>query len=684
MAFLYPQFLWLMFAVILPIVIHLFNFHRFKRVFFTNVSILKDLATVSKKQNKIKERLLLLFRCLTIILLSLLFSQPYIKKSSTQLANTESNAVVVVLDNSFSMQNIADKGSMLETAKTKAEDILKEYSDNDVFCLLTMDMEGRHKHFVSKQEFMNFLKDVEISSTSFPYSKLVNSAHNLLSYRNEKSKRLFFISDFQENAFDEQNFKRDTNIVDVFLPLEAKNLDNIYIDTVYLDRNIYQKGQKANINISVKNISEQDVKDVPLKLYIDDVQQSIANVSIPKNSSISVPMTFVIQKNGTLKGNVSVLDNPIVYDDDFYFTLNIKDKIGVLCLNGEGENKYINRLFANSEEVSLQNMNETEIDFSKFANNNLIILNSLQNISLGLAKELVNFRNNNGSILIIPPKKMNLQSYNSALEEMKMPTYSSLVERENTVVVLNDKNDLYKSVFTSVTDNMELPRTKKYYKISTTTNRSMAPIMTFANRDVFLLESPSNTGKAFMFAVPFDESYSDFTSQTIFVPTLWNMVLYAQNLANPFVFMSDNAFIDLSLYTENLDKETITLKKENNSQGVIPQMLRENNRLGFKLNNQIKQDGIYFIFDGEKSLGALAVNYPRVESDLRFMNSVQLRKKLENTGFKDAKVFNDRKMISTYFAQSKKGFDFTYLLLILVLLSIFVESFILWQIKKKQ
>lgn len=66
------------------------------------------------------------------------------------------NAVVVVLDNSFSMQNVAEKGSMLETAKAKTEEILKEYSDNDVFCLLTMDMEGKHKHFVTKQSFMEF------------------------------------------------------------------------------------------------------------------------------------------------------------------------------------------------------------------------------------------------------------------------------------------------------------------------------------------------------------------------------------------------------------------------------------------------------------------------------------------------------------------------------------------------
>jgi len=42
MQFLYPSFLWALLALAIPIIIHLFYFRRFKKVFFTNVKFLKE------------------------------------------------------------------------------------------------------------------------------------------------------------------------------------------------------------------------------------------------------------------------------------------------------------------------------------------------------------------------------------------------------------------------------------------------------------------------------------------------------------------------------------------------------------------------------------------------------------------------------------------------------------------
>ena len=224
MGFLHPWFLLLGLGIIIPIAVHLFNFHRFKQVLFTNVKFLQSIATESKKQNKLLERLLLLMRCLTVLFLALLFAQPYIKNQENKLVNEGNNAVVIVLDNSFSMQNVTSDGTLLASAKAKAQEIVNEYSDNDVFCLLTSDLEGKHKHFVSKQTFLNLLKEAEISPSTSTCSELVNTAHRLLSLRNENSKRVFIISDFQKSFTDIQRIKQDSLIREVFLPLEVNNM----------------------------------------------------------------------------------------------------------------------------------------------------------------------------------------------------------------------------------------------------------------------------------------------------------------------------------------------------------------------------------------------------------------------------------------------------------------------------
>lgn len=681
MAFLYPYFLLLSLAVVVPIAIHLFNFHRFRKVHFTNVAMLKNLTIVNRKQNKIYERLILLVRCLIIVLLSLLFAQPYIKNENNKLKNDNGNAVVIVLDNSFSMQNISDKGSVLQQAKSKTEEILKEYSDNDVFCLLTMDMQGKHKHFMSKKYFMEFLKEVEISSACEPYSVLINTAHHLLQLRNEKSKRVFLISDFQTSQTDLNNIKQDTAIQDIFVPIQVSNVNNIYVDSITFDRNIYQKGQKVNMKVSLTNASDEKAENIPIKLYIDDLQQSMANISLAEHSSVMVDMSFVIKESGMLRGKINVMDAPVTYDDDFYFALNIDEKIKVLAINHNKENAYINRLFANSQEVELHNMNENSIDFSQFGLYNTIILSEVENISSGLCQEINNFRQNGGSLIIIPPAKMNISSFNEALKQLHLPQYETLVEKNISTNVLDDKNPLYKSVFTSITENMPLPKIKKYYKFSNTQNVARQDIITLENKDAFLLENTENQSKCFLFAVAFSEEFSDFCSQSIFVPTLWNMVLYSEKLIKPFLFMNDNSFVDISLFAKDIESEVITLNSDNSAVSIIPQMLRKNNNIGFAINNQIKQADIYYIKDKEKTLGIMAFNYPRQESKLIFNTPTQLSKTTRQAGLKNIKVFDNKKMIRTYFTQSNKQFDFTLLIILTLAICLVGEVLLLRKIK---
>ena len=94
MKFLFPTFLFALFTIAIPIIIHLFSFRQYKTVYFSNVSFLKDIKKESKKKSKIKQLLLLIARILTIIFLVFAFSQPYIP--SNQDAKKQSSQVVAV------------------------------------------------------------------------------------------------------------------------------------------------------------------------------------------------------------------------------------------------------------------------------------------------------------------------------------------------------------------------------------------------------------------------------------------------------------------------------------------------------------------------------------------------------------------------------------------------------------
>src|SRR5690348_11567661 len=113
MNFLYPGFLFALFAVAIPVIVHLFNFRRFKKVLFTNVRFLKEIKQDTRARSNLKHLLILISRILAVIFLVLAFAQPYIP-SKNHAAMKERNKVSIYIDNSFSMDAVGRNGSLIE------------------------------------------------------------------------------------------------------------------------------------------------------------------------------------------------------------------------------------------------------------------------------------------------------------------------------------------------------------------------------------------------------------------------------------------------------------------------------------------------------------------------------------------------------------------------------------------
>ena len=102
MNFLHPEFLYGLFALILPIMVHLFNFQRYKVVYFSNFHFLENLQMQTKRQSDVKRWILLLIRMLIVFFVVLVFAHPYFLDSKDKKVYS-SNTICIFVDNSFSM-----------------------------------------------------------------------------------------------------------------------------------------------------------------------------------------------------------------------------------------------------------------------------------------------------------------------------------------------------------------------------------------------------------------------------------------------------------------------------------------------------------------------------------------------------------------------------------------------------
>src|SRR3954463_7435883 len=130
MQFVYPSFLFALAAVAIPILIHLFNFRKYKKIYFTNVRFLKEIKQDTRSRSQLKHLLILLARILAIIFLVFAFAQPYIPRNKNTLVSGTRD-VSLFIDNSFSMDAVGQNGSLIEVAKKKAHDIALAYSPSD-------------------------------------------------------------------------------------------------------------------------------------------------------------------------------------------------------------------------------------------------------------------------------------------------------------------------------------------------------------------------------------------------------------------------------------------------------------------------------------------------------------------------------------------------------------------------
>ncbi|MBP7400913.1 MAG: BatA domain-containing protein, partial [Chitinophagales bacterium] len=162
MSFIYPNFLWALLLLGIPIIIHLFNFRRYRTVYFTNVRFLKNIQEETATKNRLKHLLVLLTRLLAITFLVFAFAQPFIPSESAESKPT-SRAVSIYIDNSFSMETMQDGKRLFDIAKEKATEIADAYKVDDAFQLLTNDFEAGHQHLVNKEAFLQMLAQVNIS-----------------------------------------------------------------------------------------------------------------------------------------------------------------------------------------------------------------------------------------------------------------------------------------------------------------------------------------------------------------------------------------------------------------------------------------------------------------------------------------------------------------------------------------
>jgi hypothetical protein len=622
MRFLSPGFLFALLTIAIPVIIHLFNFRKFKKVYFSNVRFLKNAQIQTSSRQHLKDRLILATRILGISFLVFAFARPYIPVADQQNAFKQ-QVLSIYIDNSYSMEAVNKEGTLLDEAKRRAREISSAYSLNDKFQLLTNDFGGKYQRLLSLEEFQTAVDEVSISSANRKLDQIIIRQKEVFLKEPNSQKTIYLISDFQKNMLSAAAIPADSTVKTRLIRLNSNSQPNISVDSVWFSTAIHKPGDSEKLIVRLQNNSDEEAINIPVKLQVNKVQKSIASMTIKPRSTVTDTLTFSGLQSGWQEAELEITDFPVVFDDKFFFSFNVQTSLSLLIINGNKENEYLNSVYRSDPFFKVRNVAAGNINYSGLAEYPLIILNEVAEISDGLGQQLINYIRNGGNLIVFPDLNNDQSALKKFLSTAGTDVPVQVLNAENKVSLINLEHPVFQGVFDNVPKQIDLPVAKKFLRYSSQTNTNRQILLEMPGKVSFFSEYRLGSGKIYLSAVPLSSETSNFARHSVFVPIMYQTALLSLRNQNLFYKLNREQQIELPKISLNSNQ---TLKLKNEKFEAIPDLRQNENFSQLYIADQIKLAGNYQLLKNDSLIAVLSFNEAGSESDMSYASDEEIKK----------------------------------------------------------
>ncbi|GGG45799.1 BatA domain-containing protein [Bizionia arctica] len=590
MQFKHPELLYALFALLIPILIHLFQLRKFKKQAFTNVAFLKKVTSQTRKSSQLKKWLILCTRMLLFAALIIAFAQPFTSKTNS--LNTKKETVVY-LDNSFSMQAKGEQGTLLKRA---VQDVINNVDPTESLTLFTNNNTYKNTTIGA---IKNELLQLDYTSNQLNYDAVLLKGKNLFKNNTGNLKQLVLISDFQTKE------SRFNPTLDSLIRINAVQLQPVTTNNLSVDSLFISNTTPLNIELTaiISNHGDE-LKNVPVSLFSGEELLAKTAIDITEKATA----VFTINNEKEISGTL-VIDDVFVnldFDNSLYFNINKPNKTKVLAIS-EANDDFLKRIYSDKEFVFTSDP-LNELNYSDIENQNLIVLNELQSIPNALATSLKAFTDKGGFVIVIPSTDINLQSYNDFFLPINL-RFGVQNTSEKKVTTINYSHPLFKDVFNKEVSNFQYPKVESYYPLISSNNSSP---LKFEDGKAFL----SSANQVYVFSASLNNENSNFKNSPLIVPTFYNIGKQSLKMSQLYQVIGEENSFDVPVTLQQDDILSLALGEEN----MIPQQQYFNNKVRITTTEMPDIAGTYSINNKTEFIENISYNYKRDESNMTYQD----------------------------------------------------------------
>lgn len=632
-----PAALWFLLLLIVPILIHLFNFRRFTKVYFSNNSFFEQLLKSNNKQNQIRKWIVLFNRLLFLLFIVIFLLDLSFEEETDGLSSKLAHCFI---DNS-PVSSLAVKGESISSL-----DFMNELSSNSSSI--------NSKVYTQKGGYLIRTGDGEFNDSNWPFSCFDYSI--LLNDDKFGGDKILFsnFTDYKLRTLAPQSV--DSSSITVIQPaLDISS--NLFVDSVFVDN---QRAERDYFYFSIRNEKGIFKGDVGVKLFKNDRQ--IATKRVKLNGEKNLVESFTIEESYSAidQFTISLVDYNTGFNNDFYFVNKESDKKSVAYLHGDQKNLYIDKLFLNDVLFNYTSYFYGAAPYNIADNVDVVVIDyDVLNIT---ESELELLLKSDLTIILLANKTGSRTS--SGL-------FKNAVEFGDDILCrmeLDFDNPFFEGIIDQGNTATDQPRVAPVYNMSSGSNTLIQ-----CNMGLSILEKPDYGREVYLLNADMNSANSNLTQHALFLPVFYKIILNNTiNRSLNYFYVNDDV-IDVSI--ENASA-TDVYEFINEDLAFIPnQRFLNKNILRIEVDNGLIRPGFFKIVrQGTDSVVAVtAWNLPNAEKYVfpADENTItQTRRYLPNL-----RVINSEDGIPTYIAgdESLKGMGLLEYLLIFALLFLFIE-----------
>jgi hypothetical protein len=549
--FLHPAYLFGLFAASLPIVIHLLNRRRIKRIRFPAVRFLLLSQKRISRTKRLRHWILLALRTFAVIVLVLLLSRPIFQTGVGLYAGGGSSSIAVVLDNSLSMRWSRD-GEGFKQAKEAVARLYASLGPGDRAALMPTNAQSREPARLKREKevLLRDLEGVKPSDGSADFAPALAQAYELLR-EPAAQKEIWVVTDTALTDWD--RFSLSTvKQYDPLVPIKIIKVGaqdeppNAAVKEIRLRGRDVSAGLSIPLQVVIANFSDQEIKDLLVQLHIDDQPREQKLVSLAPRGEAEVAFQFVLKGAGSHHGSITLKKDRLAGNPVSYFTLQAQDKLKVLIVDGDPQTSLVlSETFFLSRALNPAGDSDGSpflptvvipdaLGTAALESYQAVVLCNVAAIPDALLPRLREYLRQGGGLLIFLGDRVQADDYGRKLFDSSPSILPARLRDKRTVAASApekiDRIDVKHPALAPFSDSILLESLKSTRVL--TYFRTEAPgasaLIELGNGDALALEKRVGAGKVILVGTSADRDWSDLPLKTAFLPLAQSLVSYLQ------------------------------------------------------------------------------------------------------------------------------------------------------------